>query len=301
MPTEAILHARSFLQHHARALEWALYRHQIEGADAAPVITELAAYRNADGGFGHALEPDVQCPASSVLATTTALQTLRALRCEQGHSFVKGAIGFLLQSLNPATLLWPMLSPAFAGHAHAPWWTPDCSDTTNADRWGLNPRAEALAHLLTWPAGVPADLIDRLGAAVLAQIDQRPAKMEMHELLCCLRLLDAANLPAAWRSRLLDRLLPAVEATVERDPAKWEGYCLTPLDVLDRPDSPFAPMLTQPLCEQLNWLLPRQLPDGSWPVGFSWGEGELAKVITQQWRGVKTLRILLAMHRFGVA
>jgi hypothetical protein len=36
----------------------------LHDAPTAPVLDALRAYRNADGGFGHALEPDVRAPAS---------------------------------------------------------------------------------------------------------------------------------------------------------------------------------------------------------------------------------------------
>src|SRR5262249_44348145 len=36
----------------------------------------VAAYRNADGGFGHALEPDTRCPGSQPLAIAFALSVL---------------------------------------------------------------------------------------------------------------------------------------------------------------------------------------------------------------------------------
>ena len=46
------------------------------GGPAEPVATALAAYQNADGGFGHALEPDLRCPGSQPAATLYALEML---------------------------------------------------------------------------------------------------------------------------------------------------------------------------------------------------------------------------------
>lgn len=69
--------ARRFLLESPRPLEAALFRYRFEEGDAAAVYSELARFQNPDGGFGNALEPDIHAQASSVVATTTALQLLR--------------------------------------------------------------------------------------------------------------------------------------------------------------------------------------------------------------------------------
>ena len=46
------------------------------GGGTTPVRDAVAAYRNADGGFGHALEPDVRDPASQPAATEMALRIM---------------------------------------------------------------------------------------------------------------------------------------------------------------------------------------------------------------------------------
>ena len=54
----------------------------------------VAAYRNPDGGFGHALEPDGRCPGSQPLAIEFALGTLdEADAWDDG--LVRGALGWL--------------------------------------------------------------------------------------------------------------------------------------------------------------------------------------------------------------
>jgi len=65
---------------HARSLDRALFEHQFEGAPARNVWDALAAYRNMDGGFGRALEPDFRLPGSSPLATTIAFEYLSRRR-----------------------------------------------------------------------------------------------------------------------------------------------------------------------------------------------------------------------------
>lgn len=92
---EAQLYARAFLLSTARPLEAALYAREFEAAPDDLVYAALAAFQNTDGGFGHGLEPDLTTLDSSVLATTTALQTLRHMGAPADHPLVRDAIGWL--------------------------------------------------------------------------------------------------------------------------------------------------------------------------------------------------------------
>jgi len=50
--------AEQFLAANARVLERRRFERLFRGGDAGPVRDAVAADRNRDGGFGHALEPD---------------------------------------------------------------------------------------------------------------------------------------------------------------------------------------------------------------------------------------------------
>ena len=45
------------------------------------VLATLRAYRNRDGGFGHALEPDVRAPESEPASTLHGLEVLGEIGC----------------------------------------------------------------------------------------------------------------------------------------------------------------------------------------------------------------------------
>lgn len=77
-----LLRAEHFVWHTARVLEQRLFAHLFLNGDADPVETALDAYANDDGGYGHALEPDLRGPASRPPHTAYALHVLDALgRC----------------------------------------------------------------------------------------------------------------------------------------------------------------------------------------------------------------------------
>src|SRR2546427_12960358 len=56
--------AARFLAGNARVLARRRFERLCSGGDARPVRDAVAAFRNSDGGFGHALEPDGRTPAS---------------------------------------------------------------------------------------------------------------------------------------------------------------------------------------------------------------------------------------------
>src|SRR4051812_19085105 len=68
--------ARQFLYANGRLIDRRRLATVLDGAPVEPLLTALRAYRNPDGGFGNALEPDVRCPASQPAATLQALDVL---------------------------------------------------------------------------------------------------------------------------------------------------------------------------------------------------------------------------------
>ena len=69
--------ARAFVYANARRVDRAMFETMFESRDGNELVAALLAYRNSDGGFGHALEPDLRTPSSQPLHTETALWTLK--------------------------------------------------------------------------------------------------------------------------------------------------------------------------------------------------------------------------------
>src|ERR1700730_16725759 len=71
--------AAAFVAANARVLDRRRFQRLLDGAPPlgpAPVGDAVPAYRNDDGGFGHALEPDCRAPGSQPAATEMALRVL---------------------------------------------------------------------------------------------------------------------------------------------------------------------------------------------------------------------------------
>src|ERR1700741_1118125 len=68
--------ATAFVAANARVLDRRRFQRLFQDRPAAPVRDAVAAYRNEDGGFGHALEPDCRAPGSQPLAGDMALRVM---------------------------------------------------------------------------------------------------------------------------------------------------------------------------------------------------------------------------------
>jgi hypothetical protein len=130
--------AHEFLWTHARLLERRIFEHRFRDGPAEAVERALEAYRNADGGFGQALEPDCRTPHSQPEAMRWALAVLhdagrldpaKARRCAEWLTSVTTAEGGV-----------PFCLPSVERYPRAPWWKP----VPEAD---LNPTGSLVALL----------------------------------------------------------------------------------------------------------------------------------------------------------
>ena len=81
MMNDMFLKARDFILTHARLLERRVFEVHFEGVPSVFVDKIVRAYQNPDGGFGHALEPDIRCPESQPIFAAIGLAALE----EVGH------------------------------------------------------------------------------------------------------------------------------------------------------------------------------------------------------------------------
>jgi hypothetical protein len=112
--------AQQFLAARGRILDRRRFERLFLGGDAAPVRDAVAAYRNADGGFGHGLEPDGRTPGSQPAATEQALRVLHQADAWDDE-LVRGACD-QLQATAPAEGGAVFVAPNVEGWPAAPWW-----------------------------------------------------------------------------------------------------------------------------------------------------------------------------------
>ncbi|GAA2854115.1 hypothetical protein Acy02nite_49600 [Actinoplanes cyaneus] len=275
--------AEKFLQAEGRLLERRLFG--VLFRDEAPqgVVEVLRGYRNADGGFGHGLEPDKRCPASLPVDVEVAFQALAAI----GSPELLGPACDFLSSVSKNGAV-PLAFPVIEDHPRAAHWT----DWTYEP--GVNPTA-GLAGLL-YRLGFEHPWRDAATAYLWETIESENLPDETHGLNEVLTFL--AYVPDRARA---NRAAPAVVARLTASPLfqampKPGEYGLTPLAVAPLADSPWRALFDDSqLDAHLNQLAAAQQQDGGWPI--PWEPPSQASLL--EWRGIVTLQALRTLTSYG--
>lgn len=292
--------AHDYLLHEARPLEAARYRFHLEHGSAGEVLAALSAFKNDDGGFGRALEPDVRTPASSALATSVALQIMQEVSAPASHPLVQGALAYLLASYDSATQRWYIIPPEAESAPRAFWWMADGLEERFSRFW-LNPRAELFGALWRFAGPERIPWLRAVTESLVHQIAQHSEPLAGNDLLCVLRLAETPHLPEALVAHLQPRLLHDVAASVVTDPARWGEYGLRPLEVAPAPEAPYATVFPEAIQANLDYLLESQGADGAWQPSWSWEALDAGtwRQAEREWKGVVTLNALRAVQAWG--
>lgn len=290
--------SRHFIETTARPIEIAQFQHAFDGASAVPVLDTLKHYQNPDGGFGHALEPDLRAPESSNLCTSIAFEVLRSVHAVPDNALVSSGIAYLLKSFDRQKGYWRVIPAVAEKSPHAPWWN-QAGREPDFGSFSLNPTAEILGYLYDYMGGARGEILSSVAKQVINHLSSLD-KIEMHDLLCCLRLLQTQSLPVEVDQPIRQKVLQLIDATLSYDPARWKEYNLRPLQVVDDPASPFMNGREQAVAANLDYEIASQNADGSWPITWSWGGAypDDWKTAARDWTGVHTLQKLLLLKRF---
>jgi hypothetical protein len=270
--------AESFLHANARVLERRRYEHLFNDGPAEPVLAALRSYRNEDGGFGHALEPDMRAAASQPVGVQTTMEILHEIGVHDDplirpaadwlRSVTRddGGIPFVLRTDGP----------------HAPWWK--YSDASSLTQTAAN---AAALHAL----GVDHPWLERADEflfARIAELDAARAAEDVglgYDLLFSVHFLDA-HPDAARAGAALDALGPI--------PVSEHGSELvSALDLSPLPGARSRDRLE--VNRDLDALERAQHDDGGWDV--SWPAWNAAASI--EWRGIATLDALKTLRANG--
>jgi hypothetical protein len=275
--------AERFMFANARLLDRHRLAALLHGASAAPVLEALRAYRNTDGGFGHALEPDVRAPESEPAATLHALEVLAGIGALDDPMFADA--GAWVASIADPDGGVPFVLPTAAAYPHAPWMVP--SD-------GGSQLTFAIAGLL-WEADSSEPWLNRATDWCWAKLE-RPDELSAYLVKFSLDFLDsvpdqtrASAAIEGLRSRIgADGSMPVSGGT--------ESERLTPLTLSPRPSGRSRVLFTdEQIDADLDLLERGQQDDGGWTFDWlGWSPGQ-----SVEWRGAVTLRALatLAAHR----
>jgi hypothetical protein len=267
--------ARTFLHANARVLERRRYEHLFEDGPIEPVLDALRAFRNDDGGFGHAIEPDMRAPASQSVGIHTTIEILHEIGAHDDPMIRPAADWLMTITREDGGIPFVLETDA----PHAPWWS--YSDASSHTQTAAN--AAALHNLGVthpWLEGADAFLFARI-----AQLDTSKVIEDVglgYDLLFSVHFLDA-HPDAARAEAALEALgpIPAAEHGSERPSA---------LDLSPVPGSRSRAHLE--VERDLDALEQGQQEDGGWRV--SWPDWNAAASI--EWRGVATVGALKTLR-----
>jgi hypothetical protein len=265
--------AARFVAGNARLLDRHRYAALNEDGPKEPVLAALRAYRNDDGGFGHALEPDLRAPTSQPGATLYALEMLAELDALD-DPLAAGAIEWI-PTIAGADGGIPSVVGDVDRWPHAPWWQPEASTFLTA----------ALAAVLH-EGGVWTDWRDRATAWSWEQVRTRGFESGYwwHYLVSFLDHVDDGERAAAELARVREPLQPLVKD--EHTPLAYSPWPQM------RSRALFAP---EQIAGALDELEAGQADDGGWTFPWpQWSPGA-----TLDWRGSVTVRALQLLSANG--
>jgi len=279
--------ATGFLATCARVLDRRVFERLFAGGPAGPVRDAVAAYRNTDGGFGHALEPDCRTAASQPAAVEMALRIMD-LADAWDETLVRDAVDWLV-TVAPAEGGSTFVLPTVNQAPHAPWWVVPAGTPASLIQTGQIAGllyARGFAH--PWLAPATEVMWDGIGKLT------EPDAYEMFGVLAFLEHVPDRERAAAAFSRIGPLLLE--RGLVTLDP-EAPGETHSPLDFAPLPGSIARGLFdAKTIDAHLDHLAAAQREDGGWM--FNWPAWSTAA--EADWRGfltVDALRVLRANGR----
>jgi hypothetical protein len=270
--------AADFIWRTARLVDRHRFASLFLGAGPDGVARALRAYQNPDGGFGHALEPDLRTPTSQPGAVQHVLEML-AQAGAFDDPMVTDACDFLA-SITREDGGIPFVLPSAADHPRAPWWQP--ADESSLIQTGANAAVlheQGVAH--PWVEGATAFCWARIDAGEIAGA---------YDARFAVAFLDAVpDEPRAVAA--LERIRPLLveKGLVAVEPGEAGGDTFTALDYSPRPDSRSRALWPAQAIEgHLDALAAGQASDGGWTVPWP----EWSPAATLDWRGYLTVHAL---------
>jgi hypothetical protein len=283
--------ASAFMATHARVIDRRRLQLLLGQGSAADVLIALDAYRNPDGGYGWALEPDQRSATSQPVAAMHALEALADIRdassprpvevCDwlAGHTLADGGMPFGL--------------PFSDREGCAPHWV-EADPTVSSLQ--MTAQLAAQAHRLArrrtdiathpWLATATSyclDAIERMGEAPHA-----------YEVMFVLRFLDAVAGQVDRARPMADRLRRHVVSDGPTPVAGGaEGEVLHLLDFTPYADAPSRTSFpTDAMVADLGRLADQQQPDGGWTVDYP----AYSPAAALEWRGYATLQAITILR-----
>jgi hypothetical protein len=282
-------HIHDFIASNARLVDRRRMGLAVGAGDPEAALAALAAYRNADGGFGWALEPDSRAPASQPVAALHAFEVFEE-------------IAPLTSPLAVGLLDW--LDTIAADDGAVPFALPGGASAGSAPMWGSADTASPSLHMTAVVLSI-AHRVARHDSAVAAhpwlsratewalrEIEGLDGPRDAIEFRFVLQLLDALDAREELE-RLGAHLPPGGTLPVT---GGRPDEAMHPLDFSPEPGRPIRELFAPDTMDaDLDRLEAEQHDDGGWDV--DWAHWSPAGGL--EWRGWATVRAVRILRANG--
>lgn len=284
----------AFMTTHARLLDRRRAELALGGGDAELTLAALAAYRNPDGGFGWALEPDLRAPSSQPVGAYHAFEVL--VDVAPACSPMAGALCDWLGSVALPGGGLPFALAGAESPGTAPFWAAADPSVPSLQITAL---VTCLAQRVARhdPAVAEHPWLGTSTEYCLDAIAGIADTRNVLELLGALWVLDALADTDPRAARELERLAALVPPSGTLPvPGGAADEALRPLDFSPLPERPLRALLDARAIEaDLDRVAAEQQPDGGWRV--DWVERSPAGGL--EWRGWATVRAIRILSAHG--
>jgi hypothetical protein len=277
--------ASSFMASHARMLDRRRFELLFEGGDAGPVLAAVDAYRNADGGYGWGLEPDLRARESQ---PGCALHAFEAFADVAPATTPRAAE--LCDWLGSVTLAdggLPFALPVGDPAACAPFWA---SADPTVSSLQITAYVTGTAHRVAVhdPAVAGHPWLERATEYCIAAIEALDEAPFAIALSAAVQFLDAAHDVRPEAATLIERLGRYIPADGQvRVTGGAEDEMMRALDFAPRRHRPVRALFSQETIDaELRRLAGEQQDDGGWRVDFK----SYSPAAELEWRGYMTVR-----------
>ncbi len=311
--------AKSYILANADAIGQAWFQYIFEDGTAGGFLDALAKYQQENGGFG-GLYYEFDYQGVCLKSTEIAIKYILGMRERPpaGHPVIQKMMRYLLNQYLPETGNWgEVVVPEVNNGVHCYWVgyrnetpVPIKDENERIRLYDANERACFAAFVASYPQLVPEELYREILKYPIEHLlrywdeispdynryifeSGEPYQFEyFQDFVPCLK-------DKAMREKLASVLCQKPTAFMELDFTKSDrDYVHLPCDSVSSPDSVVYPAVKRLVDESLEYRMKQQRADGSWPLGWSFGESEGLKKLQAQYEAYQTLLLLVKLKRF---
>jgi hypothetical protein len=257
------------------------------------IINELKKYQNADGGFGHCLEPDVRMPDSSVLATTRAVIVLHEVKEKRVKiKMIEDIVHYFESQYDNDRKGFYMVSKEVNNYPRAVWW--NYEDIDKNFPFG-NPDPEVIGFLYKYRKFLKKLNISTLVNSVVSFVlSEEFLESGFHSLISTLYFYKRVD--DDIKNLIHDRLHALASKEIKAGMGHWNEYSLEPYKVYSV-EPHFVNTHLEALALNLNLKL-EQVKNLSIKPNWEWAQFEdVFEQVKHEWVGHLYFDILKAFRR----